>query len=196
MGTLRGLPSSPARLRCRQSRQAPHTLGLNVHFHPPALDGVYVRQADGSLLFHPLPAPTDEDVARITRAVCRKVHRFLARHKDGDDSQTLLLDELANASVQGLVATGPRRGCRALRLGRSGDDDDAAIPSKRCAEVAGFNVHAHTSARANDRKRLEHLVKYLARPPIAHDRLAELPDGRLAQPRLVNDRSPRRRGRG
>jgi hypothetical protein len=155
-------------------------LGLNVHFHSLALDGVYARQPDGSLLFHPLPAPTDEDVARVARAVCRKVHRFLARHKDGDDSQTSLLDELANASVQGLVATGPRRGCRVLRLGRSGDDANAAIPSKRCAEVAGFNVHANTSARANDRKRLEHLVKYLARPPIANDRLTELPDGRLA----------------
>ena len=34
--------------------------------------------------------------------------------------------------------------------------------------------------RASDRERLEHLVKYLARPPIANDRLTELPDGRLA----------------
>jgi hypothetical protein len=155
-------------------------LGLNVHFHTLALDGVYARQPDGGLLFHPLPAPSDEDVARVARAVCRKVHRLLVRQKDAADDQTSLLDELANASVQGLVATGPRRGCRVLRLGRSGDDADAAIPSKRCAEVAGFNVHANTSARANDRKRLEHLVKYLARPPIAHDRLTELPDGRIA----------------
>jgi hypothetical protein len=73
------------------------------------------HQQDGGLLFHPLPAPTDEDVARVARA-----------------------------------------------------------------EVAGFNVHANTCARANDRARIEHLVKYLARPPIAQDRLTELPDGRLA----------------
>ena len=33
--------------------------------------------------------------------------------------------------------------------------------------------------RANDRDGLERLVKYLARPPIANDRLSELPDGRL-----------------
>jgi hypothetical protein len=33
---------------------------------------------------------------------------------------------------------------------------------------------------ANDREGLEHLCKYLARPPIANDRLQELPDGRLA----------------
>jgi len=155
-------------------------LGLNVHFHTLALDGVYATQRDGGLLFHPLPAPTDEDVARIARAVCRKVSRTVVRNKAVDDAQTSLLDNLANASVQGLVATGPHRGCRVIRLGASDVNSEAAIPSKRCAEVAGFNVHANTCVRASDRERLEHLVKYLARPPIANDRLTELPDGRLA----------------
>ena len=155
-------------------------LGLNVHFHTLAFDGVYAAQPGGGLHFHALPAPSDEDVARIARAVCRKVTRIFTRHKTVDDGQTSLLDDLANASVQGLVATGPRRGCRVLRLGGSGEDAEAAVPSKRCSEVAGFNVHANTCARANDRERLEHLVKYLARPPIANDRLTALPDGRLA----------------
>jgi hypothetical protein len=27
------------------------------------MDGVYEQQPDGSLLFHPLPAPSDEDIA-------------------------------------------------------------------------------------------------------------------------------------
>jgi hypothetical protein len=155
------------------------SLALNVHFHTLAVDGVWTTQADGSLDFHPLPAPTDRDVARIARAVCRKVQRMTTHGKD-DDEQPSLLDTLANASAQGLVATGPRRGWRVLRLGCAGDAAQAQIPSKRCAEVAGFNVHANTGARAHDRKRLEVLVKYLARPPIAHDRLSKLPDGRLA----------------
>jgi hypothetical protein len=156
------------------------SLALNVHFHTLAADGVWARQADGSLLFHPLPAPSDEDVGRIARAVCRKVQRVLARQKTSDDGQTSLLDELANASVQGLVATGPRRGCRVLRLGTTGEDANATITGKRCVDVAGFNIHANTGARANERERLEILVRYLARPPIANDRLSELPDGRLA----------------
>ena len=54
--------------------------------------------------------------------------------------QQLTLDHLAHASVQGLVATGPRRGCRVLRLGGAGEDAEAAIIGKRCAEVASFNV--------------------------------------------------------
>lgn len=155
------------------------SLVLNVHFHTLAADGVWAREADGTLLFHPLPAPSDEDVGRIARAVCRKVQRVLSRRRTDDNGQRSLLDELANASVQGLVATGARRGCRVLRLGTAGEDANATIIGKRCADVAGFNVHANTGARANERERLEILVRYLARPPIANDRLSELPDGRL-----------------
>jgi hypothetical protein len=67
-----------------------------------------------------------------------------------------------------------------LRLGSTGKDSEAAIMGKRCAEVACFNVHANVRAAANDRDGLEHLCRYLARPPIANDRWQELPDGRLA----------------
>ncbi len=52
-----------------------------------------------------------------------------------DKDQQLTLDHLANASVQGLVATGPRRGCRVLHLGGAGEDAEAAIVGKRCADV-------------------------------------------------------------
>jgi hypothetical protein len=156
------------------------SLNLNVHFHVIAMDGVYAEQPDGTMLFHPLPAPSDEDIARLARAVCRKVTRYLGQLTGEDKDQQLTLDHLANASVQGLVATGPRRGCRVLRLGGTGEDAEAAIIGKRCAEVAGFNVHANVRVGANDRDGLEHLCRYLARPPIANDRLQELPDGRLA----------------
>jgi len=64
--------------------------------------------------------------------------------------------------VQGLVATGPRRGYHVLRLGTGGDVAGAAITGRRCADVAGFNVHANVRVRANDRDGLERLVKYLA----------------------------------
>ena len=144
------------------------------------MDGLYAEQPDGTLLFHPLPAPSDEDIARLARAVCRKVTRHLKQLTGEDKDQQLTLDNLANASVQGLVATGPRRGCRVLRLGGTGEDAEAAIISKRCADVAGFNVHANRHVAANDREGLEYLCRYLARPPIANDRLQELPDGRLS----------------
>ncbi|MGB8294628.1 MAG: transposase zinc-binding domain-containing protein, partial [Polyangia bacterium] len=90
------------------------SLNLNVHFHAIVMDGVYAEQPDGTMLFHPLPAPSDENIARMARAVCRKVTRYLGQLTGEDKDQQLTLDHLANASVQGLVATGPRRGCRVL----------------------------------------------------------------------------------
>jgi hypothetical protein len=51
-------------------------------------------------LFHPLPAPSDEDVARLARAVCRKVTRYLGQLTGEDTDEQLTLDHLANASVQ------------------------------------------------------------------------------------------------
>jgi len=41
-------------------------------FYAIAMNGVYVEQADGSMLFHPLPAPSDEDIARLARAMKAK----------------------------------------------------------------------------------------------------------------------------
>jgi hypothetical protein len=87
---------------------------------------VYEAAPDGRALFHPLPAPSDEDSALLARAACRKVTRYLAQLTGEDKNDQLTLDYLANASVQGLVATGPRRGCRVLRLGGAGADAEAA----------------------------------------------------------------------
>ena len=42
-----------------------------------------------------------------------------------------------------------------------------------------MSLHAAVAVPAGDRKRLERLCRYVARPPIAHDRLRELPEGRL-----------------
>ena len=120
---------------------------------------VYAEQPDGSMLFHPLPAARDEDIARLAGAVCRKVTRHLGQLTGEDKDQQVTLDHLANASVQGLVATGPRRGCRVLRLGGTSEDAEAAIMGNRCAEVAGFNVHANVRVSANDRDGLEHLCR-------------------------------------
>jgi hypothetical protein len=47
------------------------------------------------------------------------------------------------------------------------------------AEARGVNVHAERVVDGRDRAQLERLCRYLARPPLSHDRLSELPDGRL-----------------
>ena len=48
-----------------------------------------------------------------------------------------------------------------------------------CAQIEGYNLQAATRLAASDRDGLERMGRYLARPPIATDRLSLLDDGRL-----------------
>jgi putative transposase/transposase-like zinc-binding protein len=158
-------------------------LNLNVHFHTLMIDGVYEIAPSGAALFHPVPAPTDEDVAAVVEQVYRKVAGILDAQGD-DDGAALASTEpglatLAGASVAGVGASGPRRGARTLRLGSS-NAFEATVSGRKCASVEGFSLHANVRVAANDRDGLEHLARYLARPPVATERLTQLADGRVA----------------
>jgi hypothetical protein len=167
------------------------SINLNPHFHSLILDGVYISSVPYEApRFYPLPPPTDEEIARITAAIARRVEKLLVRKGLlGEDAPTdpdpleadePLLPQLYSASVQGRIATGPRAGQRLLRLGDRIDIEDVeAITGPRCASVQGFSLHGDVCVPARDRRRLERLVRYGARPPIATDRLSELPDNRI-----------------
>jgi len=96
----------------------------------------------------------------VACAMGRKVTGYVGRRTGEDKDRQLTLDLLVNSSVQGLVATGPRLGCRVLRLGGTSEDAEVAIIGKRCAQVAGFNVHANVCVSAKDRVGLEHLCRH------------------------------------
>jgi len=163
---------------------------LNVHLHTLALDGVYVRDEDsGSLTFFALSEPTTEDVARVAGWARDKILALVGERglsMDDDPQLDLLaeqepfLAECSAAAVTGTVASGRRAGRGVVRIrdellvGWRGN----SVPD-RCANVDGFSVHANVGVRAGDRKRLEKLARYVARPPIATERLEELPDGRV-----------------
>jgi hypothetical protein len=168
-------------------------INLNCHIHTLALDGVYEVAENGPTRFHPLPPPDDEEVGRVVVRVAHNLAKHLKKHgfgQIGDPSdldplaeQHPLLAMLAAASIQGRVATGPRAGQQLLRLGDCLDAEDLdyleATPPPRCANAAGLNLHADVAVPFRDRKRLERLARYCARPPIATDRLTKLADGRL-----------------
>jgi hypothetical protein len=86
---------------------------------------------------------------------------------------------MVEASTRGVIATGPRRGCRVLRVRGVAAEVDAFVMGRLCAQVEGYNLQAATRIAANDRDGLERLGRYLARPPVAADRLSQLEDGRL-----------------
>jgi len=159
-------------------------LDVSVHFHALVLDGVYSFPAGKKPVFHPTPAPTDEEVAQVAATVWRRVERRLASYQPGASDRRFaegapLLLALAEASAAGLVATGPRRGCRVVRVRGPAADVDAVLLGKLCAQVEGYNLQAATRLGANDREGLERMCRYLARPPIATDRLSRREDWRL-----------------
>ena len=55
----------------------------NLHFHTLIPEGVWHERPDGSLGFHSLPPPTDEDVQEINARIVAKIRGLLAR-RDGD----------------------------------------------------------------------------------------------------------------
>ncbi len=92
-----------------------------------------------------------------------------------------MLAACAQASVRHRIATGLRAGKHVMRLGdRIEIEDVESRVGEQCAAVQGFSLHAGVAVGGQDRARLERLCRYLSRPPIARERLLELPDGRIA----------------
>ncbi|MGB5265957.1 MAG: transposase, partial [Polyangiales bacterium] len=93
-------------------------LNLNVHFHTLAVDGVFVREPDGSLSFAAAKVPTDEEVEALLDVIRARILRLLVRRgllsdEAGDgvnEPETPPLHALYAASVRQRVAMGPRAG--------------------------------------------------------------------------------------
>ena len=165
-------------------------LNLNVHFHSLVLDGVYAAGPGGALRFHALPPPDDAEVARVAGQLARRIVRLLERSGLSPDAEPAEADSLPDqepllallyaASVAGRIATGRRAGQRVLRGGDRIDVDDLPVlAGERCASVGGVSLHANVAVPARDRRRLERLARYVARPPVSTQRLSRLDDGRL-----------------
>ena len=88
------------------------------------------------------------------------------------------------AAAAGFSLLGSRAGQPTLRLLRSPTAQPSAA-SELCAEVRGVNVHAMLAIDGRDRPRLLRLCRFIARPPLAQERLTELPHGRLRRGSLA-----------
>ena len=129
------------------------------------------------------------EVERVARQVARRLARLLERRGLGDDAaaeddilatEEPLLASLYAASITSRVATGSRSGQRVLRMGDRIDAGDLPVlQGERCATVGGVSVHANVAVPARDRRRLERLCRYGARPAIATERASRLEDGRV-----------------
>ena len=74
---------------------------------------------------------------------------------------------------------------RILGDDHDGEAEDSAAsnrppPNEGAVERDGFNLHASVAVAADDDLGRERLMRYGARPPLALDRLRQLPGGRIA----------------
>ena len=135
---------------------------------------------------------TDDDIAAIVSGIVERARAVLARHGLLDDehgldvhADPLSLDEPSLAAAYGSAVTGRaqfghRRGQRAHRIGSVAGPVEVSATGRLCAQAHGFNLHAAVQIHGRDRLGLERLCRYIARPPIAHDRLELVDDEHVA----------------
>ena len=175
-------------------QRANSDLRCNPHVHEIFLDGVYAPDCDGKgFMFHPAPAPTQEDVEAIVERASKRILRFLQRRgvitlvtAPGDGEVTVVTDEtigdkdpllarLLAAATAGAPPAGPANQRKPIRIVLDPDAHPVA-KGNLCGQHAGFNLHAATRVAANDKHGRLALCKYILRPPLANDRLKILDD--------------------
>gem|GEM_PF-1075151 len=167
-------------------------LNLNLHFHALLLDGAFVSPSERlAPHFQPAAPLSDADVAELVEQLARRITRYLERqgrltraHSPADadepaEHDTSLFDQLCAASVQGGAALAPESSPPLARLGQRRPPRPPPLPGSLCADRDGFSLHAKVLVPAGELERLEHLCRYVTRPPIATQRLVLAPDGRV-----------------
>jgi len=164
-------------------------LNLNVHFHLLVLDGVYRREGEGRLRFVPVPAPGTSELQRLVQRIAERIGRSLERsglitrdienaYLAFDPGEEAPINALLGASITYRIATGPREGQKLFTLQTLPAEPEA--PRREVAESSGFSLHAGIAAKASQRDKLEHLARYVSRPPVATERLS-LTEGGLVR---------------
>ena len=160
-------------------------LELNLHFHILMPDGYFATDPKtGAVRFFRDAGPSTAEVGAVVLRIAERAEKWLAQQGFGpdDDAQEEedpddALPLMQAASIQGRLALGPRAGRKAQTTQVVGGRRWELPP--RCATADGYCVHAGVVIGARNRSGLERLCRYVCRPPLAKERLVELPDGSL-----------------
>lgn len=163
-------------------------LNLNIHFHMIFLDGAYVERSEGSVRFRWVKAPTSAALTRLAQTLAQRIGRFLERqgllerdaencYLAGEGVDAEPMDQLLGHSITYRIAVGRQQGRKVFTLQTlSACDEPFNDP---VGKVAGFSLHAGVAARADERKKLERLCRYISRPAVAEKRLSLTPNGNV-----------------
>jgi len=167
-------------------------LNAHIHFHMLFLDGVYTDNKHGTLGFHRLKAPTNDELIQLTHTIAHRVGRYLERQgmlvRDTDQSYLTAdavgadnespMSHLLGSSITYRIAMGSQQGRKVFTLQTLPDCEDDQFAS-RVGNVAGFSLHAGVAARAHERDKLERLCRYIARPAVSAKRLSMTRNGQV-----------------
>jgi hypothetical protein len=155
------------------------------------LDGVYIDGAtETAAPFRWVMAPTSEELTHLVQRIARRVGRFLERQglleRDAENSylDAQVMDEgpmnqLRGHSITYRIAVGPQAGRKVFSLQTLPASDPQETLTDTVGKVAGFSLHAGVAARADERKKLERLCRYISRPAISERRLSLTPNGNI-----------------
>lgn len=160
-------------------------LNLNVHFHAIFLDGgfSYDEKTKKFLFCELSDSISSQDVADVLQKVAMRVFKEIQKHGyiiDGEQSGSIEPDGAAlcdAASVKNMIAFGERAGQPVRRIRVRTDQEKARICGDRVAEFNWFNLKADKVVKSHQRWKLARLVRYITRPPLAHERLDRAEDG-------------------
>ena len=165
-------------------------LNLNIHFHMLFLDGVYVDQPDGTVRFRWVKAPSSGELTQLAQTIARRVGRFLERQglleRDAENSylageavEAGPMDQLLGHSITYRIAVGPQAGRKVFTLQTLPACDPEESFGDTLGKVGGFSLHAGVAAKAGERKKLERLCRYIARPAVSEQRLSLTDSGKV-----------------
>jgi hypothetical protein len=167
-------------------------LQFNLHYHILFLDGVF---SESGKKFSAAEKLQDQQVEVVLAAIAEQIIKLCRKRgfisEDPDQVQSGEMDSLfgessalsaaLSASIKGKIAFGPRAGKNVRFIGE-GFGFQEEIPLAKgnlCYSQNGFSIHAATQVHDYDRPRLEKLIKYISRPPVAMHRLSKAGGGLL-----------------
>ena len=149
--------------------------------HMMFLDGAYVVSSGGPM-FRRVPAPSRPALERLVQAISHRVGAYLTRQRllmrdivnsylqlealEGSD-----MDDLLGHPITDRIAVGPQAGRKAFTL-QTMPAQEQQSSNNQLAKANGFSLHTGVSAKDHQRRKLERLCRYIARPAVATDRLA------------------------
>lgn len=165
------------------------SINLNVHFHQLFIDGVYeLDENNEPSTYHLVAQPSLEELNTLIESIIQKVTKYLEKKKiiikDNDQEFQLEIpsedsfSRLQKASVTYRFAMGKNKGKKALTL-KTVPETDHNSQKGLVVKSSGFSLHAGVSVKSHERKKLEKICRYIARPPIAEERLSQNEKGQI-----------------